>query len=90
MTKHPVKLTKTKAAIEAADAATAAFHANLPQASFKEAWALLRFVESQERAVGEAFAEETADRNDPATAKLVRPGPPGADSWIRRMVEKYG
>jgi hypothetical protein len=81
-----MRLTKTKAAIEAADAALAAFHANLARASDKEAWALLMFVERQERAVGEAFAEETADRNDPETARLVRPG----DPWLRRMVEEYG
>jgi len=36
--------------------------------------------------VGEAFGEDTADRNDPAACRaLVRP-----DLWLRNLVAKYG
>lgn len=47
------------------------------------------------KAVGEAFALDTADRNDPSTAKMVRPGPRvprGGDadlSFVRRLVRKW-
>lgn len=81
-----LKLPKTKAAVAAADAAQAAFMAALPCETFRESWCLLRAAERADEAVGAAFAEETADRNNLATAKLVHP----KDPWLRRMVEKYG
>jgi len=46
-------------------------------------------------AVGDAFALDTADRNDPATAATVRPGPRvprGGDadlSFVRRLVRDF-
>jgi hypothetical protein len=36
--------------------------------------------------VADAFALDTADRNKAATARLVHP----KDSWLRRLLEKYG
>lgn len=46
------------------------------------------------RAVGEAFAADTADRNSPDVATLIRPGPktptPGAEpSFVRRCVARW-
>lgn len=47
------------------------------------------------REVGEAFGQDTRDRNDPQVcADLIRPGPrvpaPGAElSFVRRMVQKW-
>ena len=79
-------LSRTKAAVGAFDGALAAFHAGLGSASDDDAWRLLMAVERAERAVGEAFALDTADRNPPDVAKLVRPGQPGSGSWLRRLV----
>lgn len=47
------------------------------------------FYDERERlakAVGEAFALDTADRNRPETARLMHP----ADPWLRALVVKYG
>ena len=47
------------------------------------------FYEERERlakAVGDAFALDTADRNRPETARLMHP----ADPWLRALVVKYG
>lgn len=80
-----MNLARTKAAVEAHSEALRAFHAGLDSASDDEAWRLLWAVERAERAVGEAFAADTADRNSPDVAKLVRP----RDPWLLRLIEKY-
>lgn len=46
--------------------------------------ALLQACEAAGVKVGEAFAEDTADRNSRETALLVRPDP-----WLRRLVAEW-
>jgi len=57
--------------------------------------AVFQEMEALERAVGEAYGEDTKDRNDPKTcAECVRAGPPIASvgceiSFVREMVAKW-
>ncbi len=78
-------LTKTKAALAAYDAALGAFREAVGKEPTEVVDALDGAVEAADGAVRAAFAEETADRNQPKNAKLVSP----ADPWLRRLVERY-
>lgn len=91
-----LSLARTKAALEAYDRADAAYQKAVDDGKSKptaeEARAyneltdkLLAEVERAAEKVGEAFADDTADRNSRSTALLTRPS-----SWLRQMVEKYG
>jgi len=68
----PLDLTRTRAALAAYDAALVAFD----EAATVEDLAPLQAAES---AVGEAFALDTADRNDPAVARDT------GVHWLRRL-----
>ncbi len=80
-----LNLTKTKDAVAAYDVALTAFQAGVSVAPLNESERLLEAVQAAEEAVRDAFAEETADRNQPKNARLVHP----SDPWLRRLVEKY-
>jgi hypothetical protein len=83
----PLNLARTRDALSAFDEARRAFDAklDLSDEGFSQSCALLASLEKAEKAVGIAFAEDTADRNAFDTASLVRPG-----LWLRALVEKYG
>jgi len=81
-----LNLARTKVAVAAYDGVRAAFRSGLGTGTFQETYGRLRAVEAAERAVGNAFALDTSDRNSPENARLVRPG----DPWLRRLLEKYG
>lgn len=78
-------LSRTKAALEAFDKLDAEYDATVDGMENEEALAFLNRIEAAAKAVGEAFADDTKDRNPRDAALLVRPG-----AWIRRLVEKYG
>jgi hypothetical protein len=97
-----LKLPCTKKALEAYDAAYAAYHAHSEQGMRQPATLVLGsqanrgYVERSQALsdaedeaqikVKEAFAEETKDRNSKDNAMLV-----GArDPWLRKLVAKYG
>lgn len=79
-----LSLTRTKAALSAYDDARAAFNAALGSASNETVDALHGALWRAEKAVGEAFAEDTKDRNQYETARRQLPCP-----WLRGLVEKY-
>ena len=93
MPRHPVipppvdelDLRRTAAALDEVDIATAKFEeaCKTPGLS-KEVNRALRELERKEAEVGEAFALDTADRNDPETARRQRPGP-----WLRALVRQW-
>lgn len=78
-------LARTAAAIAAHDAAYDRLMAGAEPADLAE-------LERLEQAVGTAFAQETADRNDPKfVERVIRPGPPTTPpgeepSFVRRCV----
>lgn len=74
---NDLNLARTKSAIDAYDAALERFEADGSDANVEA-------IEVAERAVGEAFALDTADRNDPETARRALPSP-----WLRGLVAKY-
>lgn len=78
------RLTRTKQALEKYDAVRARFD-ELVGDGTGEIDDVLEQLLRAEDAVGEAFAADTADRNDPATARMIVPC-----TWLRRMVAKYG
>lgn len=80
-----LNLARTKVALEAHDRARAAFVAALGSAPNETVDALLGALLRAEKAVGEAFAEDTQDRNQYETARRQLPCP-----WLRGLVEKYG
>ena len=82
----PLKLTKTKKAIERYDVLRAQYDQNLEKLSCEQADRLFWLMDQAADAVREAFAEETADRNRRDQAMLVGP----KDPWLRQMAEKYG
>jgi len=78
-------LTRTKAALDAYDQVRAAFDAQDPRNDDWSAELSLELAAAVDRAaaaVGEAFALDTADRNDPAVARTIAPN----DPWLRRLV----
>lgn len=77
----PLDLTRTRQAVEAYDRRRE-YLLQVEAAADDERWAE---EERLAKAVGEAFALDTADRNDPATARLIRPG----DPWLRALLAKY-
>lgn len=82
----PLRLPKTKKAIERYDALRAQYDLNWEKLSVEQSDRLFWLMDQASDAVREAFAEETADRNRRDQAMLVGP----KDPWLRMMVEKYG
>ena len=85
--------TRTRKAIAAYDKALTAWRAGLAKWTVKQAEEADAEVENAAVAVGNAFALDTADRNSPENAKLVRPGypnNPGGESWLRRVTGYVG
>ena len=80
-----LNLARTKVALEVSDALNAEYHRKINALGDTESLAFLGRVEAAEKAVGEAFALDTADRNNHDVAAQTRPGP-----WLRRLVEEYG
>lgn len=81
----PLRLTRTKAALEAHDAARVAFDAAVAVEPTTEVDKRLGALLRAEKAVGEAFAQDTSDRNSYETACRTVPNP-----WLRGLVAKYG
>lgn len=77
-----LRLPKTKVAMAKYDRLLAAYHslnATSPLVGDRaeELW-------QAGEDVGEAFAQDTADRNSYENARLIQPGP-----WLRGLIEKY-
>lgn len=81
-----LSLARTKVALAAYDEARQRFLSSVgshdPVEVTDGLYAKLVTAESR---VGEVFAEDTADRNDPATARRQLPC-----EWLRGLVAKYG
>ena len=78
-----LKLVHTKAALARFDELRAKH--DFPHDHWLPSWGDDDELGKAARAVGEAFALDTADRNNPDTARLVRPGP-----WLRGLVARFG
>lgn len=83
-----LSLTRTKAALEAYDELDAQWRAEVArdQPDNAREHRLYELLCAAELAVGEAFAQDTADRNDPRDARRISPQSP----WLRDLVKKYG
>jgi hypothetical protein len=87
----PLKLARTRAAVAEFDRVYAVFQALLLRETRNryvtnaESDAAYERVEAADRAVREAFADDTADRNPRQNALLVGPGSP----WLRRLLERH-
>ena len=79
-----INLARTKAAMQVYDTAAAAWSAYQGIDAAEELRLLDVAIEAGAK-VGEAFAKDTADRNDPEVARRVRPGP-----WLRGLLERHG
>lgn len=90
-----LSLARTKIAVDAYDAADRAYQAAVdagPSGTTKEddreynrkTDELLKAIDVAGQKVGEAFADDTADRNSRGTAMLVRP-----DAWLRRQIAQW-
>lgn len=73
-------LTRTAAAVDAYDAARAAY-----TGASSHDGALFAEMARADRAVRESFAADTADRNDRETALMVAP----RDPWLRRLIATW-
>lgn len=88
-------LAKTALAIDAYDAAIDALANTIDSMPYTAIDAVEVEIERLARAVGEAFGEETRDRNNAAfCADVIRPGsrfPPTGEelSFVRRMVNQW-
>lgn len=76
-----LRLTRTRAALVLYDRTVDAFHEKLTEASTDEAVAMVEAIDQAAVVVGEAFADDTSDRNPADVAKYVRP-----NSWLRGLV----
>lgn len=83
-----LSLARTKVALEAYDDVHAQWQAELDKDAPDNAQEhrLYELVCAAELVVGEAFALDTADRNDPRDARRISPQSP----WLRDLVRKYG
>lgn len=82
-----LSLPLTTAALARYDAKMVEFNALLEGAIEKTSlYGVLADINQLGAEVGEAFGQDTSDRNDPAACRaLVRP-----DLWLRNLVAKYG
>lgn len=80
-------LTHTKAAIVTWDDSQAELDARLEaNMTNEEVFAWQADVEALRLQVGQAFYEDTKDRNSPSVVALINPD----DPWLRRLLKKYG
>lgn len=95
MSKDLPDLSRTAKAIEERDRMVPLLYDKIDRGSGKYDDKYIEEIEALERAVGEAFGEDTKDRNNPQTcAEVIRAGPPSPSpgselSFVRRMVAKW-
>ena len=80
-------LTRTKAAVAFWDAQKPVFDALIEDAQTNEdVFAWEKALHASQLQVGQAFFEDTKDRNSPSCVPLINPD----DPWLRRLLATYG
>jgi hypothetical protein len=81
---NPLDFTKTKAAVAFWDAQQPVFDALLEKARTNaDVYAWERALEAARLQVGQAFYEDTKDRNSPSVRAIIGPD----DPWFRRLAK---